>query len=146
MWDSSSRPSYACTATDSLDAPPSCRPWPQPWVAPPSCCPWPTIEIMELLGIIPVTYLEMSGIFPHSSKLCVLGLSSQKEIHLQGNTESMKLNIELCLPPSYDRFLVLRDKQARKTYSLSGKINPSHRMRQARSFTAGGRENSWISR
>ena len=68
------------------------------------------IEIMELLSITPVTYLEIWGIFPHSSKLCALGLSSQEEICLQGNPESVKLNFELCLPPSCVRFLMLTDK------------------------------------
>ena len=65
---------------------------------------------MELLSITPVTHLEILGIFPHSSKLCALGLSSQEEIRLQGNPESVKLNFELCLPPSRVRFLVLADK------------------------------------
>ena len=40
-WDSSSRPSCACTATASGVAPPGRRPWPRAWVAPPRCRPWP---------------------------------------------------------------------------------------------------------
>ena len=38
-WDSSSRPSCACTATAPQVAPPSHRPWPPAWLAYPSCCP-----------------------------------------------------------------------------------------------------------
>ena len=40
-WDSSSRPSCACSATAPRVAPPGHRPWPHAWVAPPSCHLWP---------------------------------------------------------------------------------------------------------
>ena len=43
-WDSSSRPSCACSATAPRVAPLSRWPWPQAWVAPPSCCPWPRAQ------------------------------------------------------------------------------------------------------
>ena len=101
---------------------------------------------MELLGIIPVTYLEMSGIFPHSSKLCVVGLSSQEEIHLQGNTESVKLNFEPCLPPSMSGTSCWETSKQGRVNSLSGQIGPSHQDEAGELFQAGGRENTWASR